>query len=323
MISRGFTLAIVVAVAGFATFAAWAIRQNPRVPEEEAERVLVQAVELIQRDALMADGRDWQQQLAQAKTRAAQGGRLADLEDALQSLVQVLRERDGHSFYLPVARARALQAPAPVAGEDDLAELAPDEQGVPVLRINAWAPLDDARNAKAAADAVGLLDRALARHPCGLIVDLRHNSGGNMYPMFDALRSLLPPRDLGYFQARDGQVQPWPVAARTAAARPAAVAVLLGPGTASSGEFLAVGLRSVPRVRSFGAPTAGLTTGNQLYPLLNGGMLALTTVRMLDAQSRPVTGRLTPDEEHAEPLVPAAAWVRHQCDPRPTEGSGR
>ncbi len=77
------------------------------------------------------------------------------------------------------------------------------------------------------------------------------------------------------------------------------VAVLLGPWTMSSGEALALCLLSRAGVRSFGEPTAGLTTVTQDYALSDGSMLILPVSRMGDAHGRALEGPL-------EPMVRAA-----------------
>lgn len=320
MIPRGVVWAGGVALLGLAALVVTSIRQNPKLPPQQAVQVVEQAIRQIRSDALAADGIDWDSEQRKALQIAGRGGRLSDLDEALHGLVLTLRERDGHSFYLPAATARGLRGPV---GAAPLVEVRASERDVQVLAVNAWASLNEAENAKAAEAGAALLTAALERQPCGVVIDLRENGGGNMYPMLGALAPLLPPGDLGYFQTRDGQRSAWPVPPRAPLARQVAVAVLIGPGTASSGEFVAIGLRLASTVRFFGAATAGLTTANSVHPLPHGGMLALTVASTLDAKLRPVHGRLAPDEDHTEPLAPAADWVLQQCPPRAgTSGHG-
>lgn len=81
------------------------------------------------------------------------------------------------------------------------------------------------------------------------------------------------------------------------------VAVLLGPWTMSSGEALALCLLSRAGTRSFGEPTAGLTTVTQGYALSDGSMLILPVSLMGDAAGRAIHGPLAPMN-----LVPFASW---------------
>ncbi len=54
------------------------------------------------------------------------------------------------------------------------------------------------------------------------------------------------------------------------------VVVLLDQSVASSGEAIAVSFIGNENARSFGRPTCGLSTANQIYTLKNGSLLILT-----------------------------------------------
>lgn len=123
---------------------------------------------------------------------------------------------------------------------------------------------------------------------CGWIVDLRDNSGGNMWPMLLGMAPLLRTsvvnnEDVGSFETAQGPER-WTLTA-TAVQRAgksvldfgqsghvlrqpgAPVAVLFGPRTASSGEASVLAWRGRPQTRSFGQPTAGVSTGNNVRTL--------------------------------------------------------
>jgi C-terminal processing protease CtpA/Prc len=80
------------------------------------------------------------------------------------------------------------------------------------------------------------------------------------------------------------------------------VAVLYGPRTASSGEAVAISLIGRPRTRSFGLPTAGLSTSNSVMVLPDGAMILLTTEVEADRTGKRYGEKLTPDE-----MIPAPA----------------
>jgi hypothetical protein len=305
----------VLAAAGLAVLAAQAIRANPRLPPEQIEATLVEAVKLIEENGLEAHGIDWASALRDARQTANQGQRVADLDRALSSdLLGLLRQRDGHSYYVPAKSAAGLSA-APESDRpvDPFLELGKPVQAFPVLRMSGYAGLNEARNQQAGAAGAQTLAKVLQAKPCGLVLDLRRNDGGNMYPMFQAIAALLPPEPIGYFEDRNGLREPWPLPPRKGPSAAVAVAVLINAGTASSGEFVAIGLRSLPRVRSFGAPSAGLATGVMPFPLPNGGLAGITVVHALDFKQARVTGRLAPDEESTDPLSDAAKWLSAQC----------
>jgi carboxyl-terminal processing protease len=174
---------------------------------------------------------------------------------------------------------------------------------------------------------------------CGWVVDLRPNAGGNMFPMLAGLKPFLGGGQLGRFWVPGGEggagtlVEPW-VAGREVGVEPppslaaleqAPVAVLTGPRTASSGEVVTLAFRGRPRTRSFGAPTAGLTTGNERYLLPDGAAILLTVSVYVDRTGTRYGGRVAPDSlvgpaTAASPVPPAgspdpaldaaAAWLR-------------
>ena len=166
---------------------------------------------------------------------------------------------------------------------------------------------------------------------CGWVVDLRQNTGGNLWPMLAGLGPLLGEGELaasvypdgrrvGVWH-RDGQAgfsdytqlrvrSPYRLHAEVPAA------VLLGPATASSAEVLAVALRGRPATRSFGTPTRGLIAGNRTFTLADGASLVLTVAATTDSTGRVYAEPIMPDElaggaesEADETLAAAVTWL--------------
>lgn len=150
----------------------------------------------------------------------------------------------------------------------------------------------------------------------GWIIDLRENTGGNMWPMINGLRSLLGGAEVGAIRDRHGAVTPWQSRHSNACAADLArspVAVLVGPKTASSGEAVAIAFRARPETRFFGQPTAGLATSNQPYALPDGGVLVLTTAVFLDRTGEAYLRGVQPEQlvpHDQDALAAAAAWLR-------------
>ncbi|MEN5206959.1 S41 family peptidase [Stenotrophomonas terrae] len=150
----------------------------------------------------------------------------------------------------------------------------------------------------------------------GWIIDLRDNTGGNMWPMIKGLRSLLGDADIGAIRDRNGVVTAWrsqPSKACGVDLSRNRVAVLVGPRTASSGEAVAVAFRARPGTGFFGQPTAGLSTANQSFALPDGGVIALTTAVFLDRSGEAYLQgikpeNLVPHDQYA--IAAAAAWLR-------------
>ncbi|MBB2486875.1 S41 family peptidase [Mitsuaria sp. WAJ17] len=317
-------------VAGF-----WLALGKPEPLEPGAEQALDEAVQLLRDEALLTPARDWEALRRAAHQRLARAPSMSQLDEELASLVQALG--DPHTSYQPPEQARRLMsAKGAAANAGPRPEPVPirvaQEGRWPVLILDAFGALDTERSRAAALAIRAATVAAMARSPCGLMLDLRKNQGGNMYPMLMGVAPLLEPspqQALLGFRSRRGPDQPvtledvsallgqrWPheqgLDYRPYTGR---VAVLIGPMTASSGEMVAVAAQGRSRWRSFGKATAGYTTGNIVAPLSNGGLLALTTSRVLTRSGVPIQGSLQPDvpgEEQAP--VAASRWLAQGCD---------
>jgi carboxyl-terminal processing protease len=167
-------------------------------------------------------------------------------------------------------------------------------------------------------DAVAKADRTGA---CGWVVDLRSNTGGNMYPMLAVVGPILGDGKVGMFVDADGKKSVWSIkhgapyvdgkSAGWGASQPVArstppVAVLTGKRTASAGEAVVVAFRGRPEARFFGEPTYGVPTGNKAYRLSDGAMLILTGVKDADRTGRTYDAAIPPDEEIVKDPRPVA-----------------
>jgi len=165
-----------------------------------------------------------------------------------------------------------------------------------------------------AADIASAIAVAAPSVKCGWVVDLREDTGGNMWPMLSGVSAFLGDGPTGFFRDKNGRDTPWRIAAPGVSMpdlSSAPVAVLTGSSTASSGEAVAVAFRGRPNTRSFGRPTAGLSTGNQHFELPGGALLGLTTSRFVDRNGQAYGGQVIPDEVAAPSELEAAkAWLK-------------
>lgn len=148
------------------------------------------------------------------------------------------------------------------------------------------------------------LCRLLAQNPAGIIIDLRLNGGGNSAPMITGISPLFNTNLLGYGVDRKGRfLSPVKLVNGAVAddnGQPQAhvqqscslsskipVAVLTGPGTASSGEILAVFLKQQQNVKTFGLPTAGFCNVTEGFLFMEQqGYLLLTVNRIADGRKK-------------------------------------
>ncbi|HEY4049684.1 MAG TPA: S41 family peptidase [Acidobacteriaceae bacterium] len=150
----------------------------------------------------------------------------------------------------------------------------------------------------------------------GWIIDLRGNTGGNMWPMITGIGPILGEGVVGSFVAADGKI-PWFYQDGKSGTRDtagletvslnlqdtplrvtplAAVAVLVDSSTASSAEAVSIAFHGRDVTRFFGQHTAGKSNAVQPFKLPDGAELYLTTAIDADRTGKAFPDGLTPDE---------------------------
>jgi carboxyl-terminal processing protease len=193
-----------------------------------------------------------------------------------------------------------------------------------------------------AADVRRILTDLSAQSPKGWIVDLRGNTGGNMWPMLAGIGPILGDGSVGSFVANDGNVSWFYQDGKTGTRNPAGletvsltlqeepvlqtpsvapVAVLVDNSTASSAEAITIAFHGRPASRSFGSRTAGKSTAVQPFKLDDGAELYLTTAIDADRSGKAYPDGFTPDqvisfnggsmplENNDQVLVAAQVWL--------------
>ena len=167
-----------------------------------------------------------------------------------------------------------------------------------------------------AADVRRILTDLSAQNPKGWIVDLRGNTGGNMWPMLTGIGPILGDGIVGSFVAADGNMTWFYQDGKTGTRNPAGletvsltlddapvlmapsapVAVLVDSSTASSAEAITIAFHGRPDTRFFGTRTAGKSTAVQPFKLDDGAELYLTTAIDADRTGKSYPNGFTPDE---------------------------
>lgn len=208
---------------------------------------------------------------------------------------------------------------------DDMPEGWLDPRGVGIIRVPGLSALDG--NGVAGSAYARSLDgciRSMAEAAIGWVFDLADNDGGNMHPMIAGLVGVLGSGRICGFRDRDDHIT-WVDAttevvkigdnvlatvpnAERLQARP--TAVLVGPSTASSGEWTALSLVGRCSARLFGQSTAGYLTGVEIKPLPSGCAVGVTGVYAVDNEGRSIGEALTPDVRcPSDDPTEAIAWV--------------
>lgn len=313
---------LLVSGAGAAEFDDVRLSFRDAAPSAEALAYLDRALELLRQHHYRSAGADWTRITSDARAAALGAESPPETYPAIRVAIAALGER--HTRLSPPA------ATATGPARDPAMPVVTRDGGVGIARLPGLRGGDP--NGPAGRY-VAILSDGVAAHAraggCGWIVDLRQNGGGNMWPMLEGLSPLLGDPPLGWFIAPGGNTSPWvrapdgrpvpgarrpinPDQPRQAAAQP--IAVLLGPHTGSSGEMTAIALIGRDRVRSFGQPTAGLSTANATFPLPDGAVLVITTANAADRTGFQYEGPILPDQPTPLDAAEAAAlrWLSDQ-----------
>ena len=308
-------------------------------PAPAATRYLDAALKLMREHSLRRAAVDWDSLRAHALEHARGATTAAEAHLAVRYALRELG--DGHSYLQSASATRALASTAVANARTGSPLTAPEAkrlgERLGYVSVPSFAGGTPAQQVDFAEKLKNEIQAADGARICGWVVDLRQNTGGNLWPMLAGLGPLLGDGELAASVYPDGRrVAVWHRAGQAgfgdytqlrlrspysvAAGVPAAV--LLGPATASSAEILAVALRSRAATRSFGAPTRGLSAGTRIFSLSDGAALVLTVAATIDTAGRVYAGPLVPDEVVAtgrsprqpEPaadaaLAAAVAWL--------------
>lgn len=307
---------------------------GPAVSQEafDPQARVTEALQAVRPVAMNRDSVDWVAVEARARELAASASDTIDLLPAYHWIVWSLGDnhsfiiptdeqydewvrRNGRNRYLPDLPRRRVSSSEfrgrAVSGRDLSLDAGSVARTVVVPAFDGG----DADNAFAQSITNALGDGSA----CGFVVDLRGNSGGNMFPMIAGLWPLLGE---GYSYPvlgpglEDGRVT-FEAGQMVAYASPGAsgemfgalstwtpgtnisqlpAAVLIDDGVASSGEGTAIALRGREGTRYFGQPTYGIASANAIFTLSDGIQMAVTAAYLRDSQGRIYPDGVPPDE---------------------------
>lgn len=294
---------------------------------------LHEAADLIQKNALHRDMVDWPKEREVIMLMASGARNYADCYPMIRHLLGKLG--DHHSFLMEAQSSNEWSNPDPEAYKQmPLTTGEVLDGNIAYLSMPSVSSGDDKTSTYFADMLQNLIDSLDQSNPVGWILDLRGNSGGNCWPMLAGIGPVLGEGKCGYFIELGGKTsgawfykkgksgigknkitsvsrKPYKLQRKNPP-----VAVLTGKYTGSSGEVVTVAFRQRPNTRSFGSPTAGLSTGNQNFSLKDGAQIFLTTSVYADRTKETYGAQIKPDQEIQEskegqdPVVEAAVkWL--------------
>jgi C-terminal processing protease CtpA/Prc len=298
----------------------------------EALAYLEEALDIMQEHSINQEQIDWDGLRTRARTRALGARTSEDTHIAIQFALRDLGDHHSH-FMTPEQVAELEDGTMNISSPDPTGRLL--DEGLGYIMIPGYVGIGEAVN-EHATKIQEILREIDAGRPCGWVVDLRQNMGGNMWPMLAGIGPILGEGRVGAFVSPDGEQVDWTYAdgrawegdsMRVAVTGTAyelgelspPVAVLTGRRTSSSGEAIAVAFRGRPNTRSFGRVTMGLSTANENFELSDGAWIFLTVSEFADRTGQRYGGVIAPDqvvwaEETEDDLTLQAAvdWLLEQ-----------
>jgi C-terminal processing protease CtpA/Prc len=296
---------------------------TPSMPPEVAA-YLTDALDVMQANSVNKHKVDWAALRADIMKSAAAATTISDTYPLIK--LALSRLGDHHSLFMDPQKAAAEQQGTNPVPEKPTVKLVNGRIGY--VLVPGYLGLNQDLLNRYGTDMQQQIQAVDRGRPCGWVVDLRGNEGGNMWPMLIGIGPILGEGKAGSWVDAEGSVTAWAYVGGEGLAGTAVqsqvigkphllaspgppVAVLFGGDTASSGEIIAISFIGRPHARSFGGNSYGDTTANSGFPLSDGALIFLTTA--VDADR---TGRT-----YGDPLVPdvPVSGDNSRAGPIPTE----
>lgn len=265
---------------------------------EKPRKFIDEVSKIIKKNSIYADALNWKEIAEELNALPMNASDSINNRLVFQFFTNKLRQvGDKHSFFLTKRTVSYLQQN--VEQEQPIGLYVGD--GIGLIKVPGYMTMDFAKDLKFAntiRDEIMKLDTS--QNIGGWIVDLRHNSGGNMWPMIGGLNALIKDGVIGYFVFPKSKKKiPWISRNTTNNYKikntNIRIAVLIDSLTASSGEMTTISFIGLSNVRVFGMPTAGYTTANKTYELSDGTLLLLAASYAADRTKKLYLGKILPD----------------------------
>jgi len=256
---------------------------------ESASENINYVFELVKNNSVNRSKIDWDRLRSDIYIRSSGA---ASLEDSYSPLNFLLRSLgDNHSYF------RYDDAVIPGDSKINLPSGKMIQKNIAYISLPSFSDLNRDKMKEYVASAASIILTLERYEPAGWVVDLRDNTGGNMWPMLAGIGSMLGEGTLGNFVYPNGAIQSWSYSlalnniglkiseyplpkSKDLLSKP--VAILIDGHTASSGEAVLIAFKGRDNTRSFGAPTAGVPTANVTHVLPDGTRMNLTEAYMSD-----------------------------------------
>ncbi|WP_430411673.1 S41 family peptidase [Kordia sp.] len=282
---------------------------------------LTEALEIIESNSIVVSGIDWEKIKTKAYETLEDKESTEDIHEIIKDVLKQLG--DNHSTFISPSKKNniANNNNRAIAINHKLIENNIGYINIPSFSGNGRLSI---QFSKRIIEKITLLDDSNVQN---WIIDLRGNTGGNMWPMLLGLSPLLEEGVAGYFIQKKDTLS-WSLEngkvlegnkTRLKFAKPyqlktkkKAIAILVSNKTCSSAEAVVISFMSRPNVKIIGTETCGLTTSNSVFHLKDGSLLVLTTSVFADRNKNIFGKKIQPDISSNKPLEEALIWMNNE-----------
>lgn len=279
-------------------------QKDDNSPSPEIIKLKTEIFKIIKKNSIFNNSLDWKGVDREFDALTFSGNDSTDTKILFDFFTHKLKKiGDKHSFFIgKKSIAKILETPLAILPQADYLG-----EGIGWIKVPGcltFDPVKDKDFANTIRSEIKRIDSG--QKILGWIVDLRHNTGGNMWPMLAGLNALIEDGTVGYFvDPNSNKKQPW-VSQNGKSNSPAVnnykikdkkikIAVLIDSMTGSSGEMAAISLIGLPNVKTFGQNSAGYTTANRTFVLSNGSQLLLAVQFVADRTGKPYKDIIVPN----------------------------
>jgi len=269
----------------------------------EVKNYINEITSIIKSNSLVAGQINWTEYEKDVSELSKNINSIDSCKPVLNYIIKTLKKNgDKHSFFIPKVSVEKLtnNPPQPKYAEGQLLNAHTGYIKVPGIRS-----FNQQMN-NAFRDTIQQLIKKLdtENEITAWVVDLRHNTGGNMWPMVAGLNALIKDGIAGYWVNAKNKKLKWYSYGQGFMGKgkfykvktmSAPIAVLIDSFTASSGEMTAISFIGLRNIKTFGQPSAGYTTANGTYRLSNGTILQLANSYAADRKKNIYKERIYPD----------------------------
>lgn len=290
-----------------------------------AQNYVSEILNIMRNNAVTRNQVDWSRIESEVNQLAINAERISDTYPAITRALELINTN--HSFLLS-ASGNIITYPSNLNCGEDFSMSQSNTTGIGYIRVDGFSSTESDAEAEFAEQIQARIAEQDSIDVTAWIVDLRNNTGGNMWPMIAGLGPLFDSSVLGYFIDPDEQISEWGYRfgqsylndnVITRVSEPYTllnplpkIAILTSKRVGSSGEATVIAFKKQFNTRMFGSNTCGLSTANTAFPLSDGSQLLLTTAIMADRDQERYGGPVNVDEIVApeDAIAAAISWIQ-------------